>query len=73
VLTSNMDGGLTDGLPVRFRNDMAVRVAKRTVHGGAGPVRSRHTHLSVILAVLEGPENRGTALGGTVQGPGIGQ
>ena len=41
--------------------------------GGAGPVRSRHTHLSVILAVLEGPENRGTALGGKVQGPGIGQ
>ena len=57
MLTSDMDGGLMDGLPVQFQNDMAVRVAKRMVHEGVGPVRSRHTHLSVILAVLEGPEN----------------
>ena len=57
MLTSDMDGGLTDGLPVQFQNDMAIQVAKRMVHGGAGPVRSRHTHLSVILAVVEGPEN----------------
>jgi hypothetical protein len=54
---SNVDGGLTDGLPVHFQNDGAVLIANRTVHGGVRAVSRRYPHIGVLLVVIESPED----------------
>jgi hypothetical protein len=66
VSTSNDDGRLTNGLPLRVSEHGPIFVSEHTPHGGSGEVARGKTNVRVILVLLESPEDRRRILGGAV-------
>jgi hypothetical protein len=69
VSTSNDDGRLTNGLPLRVSEHGPVFVSEHAPHGGLGEVAGGNTNIGVILVLLESPEDRHRILGGAVNWP----